>query len=75
MPKIIQSVYILHGYAYLILLWNLKTFISSDEDECAFGLHDCDLVLGECVNIEGGYICQCIYGYEGDGKVGGCHGM
>ena len=41
----------------------------SDIDECATGTHSCASVGGECVNTAGGYDCDCVSGYSGDGSV------
>ncbi|CAB3986665.1 fibrillin-2-like isoform X48, partial [Paramuricea clavata] len=39
-------------------------------DECASSQNnDCHDVNGLCVNIDGGYTCQCKQGYTGDGRT------
>ena len=48
----------------------LKPF--ADVDECSVRSHDCSK-NAECLNIEGGYNCQCSIGYTGNGKV--CEGI
>ncbi|MEJ1270834.1 epidermal growth factor [Cricetulus griseus] len=39
----------------------------SDIDECALGSASCPTTSSECINTEGGYVCRCSEGYEGDG--------
>lgn len=48
--------------------------LTSDIDECANDDNDCD-TNALCTNTEGSYICRCLKGYEGDGRicVGMCH--
>ena len=58
----------------LIHLNNMKLTTTIDEDECAYGTDNCDPILAECVNIVGGYLCECILGYEGSGYEGMCNG-
>ena len=58
----------------LIHLNNMKLVTTIDEDECAYGTDNCDPILAECVNIVGGYLCECILGYEGSGYEGMCNG-
>ncbi|KAL8206918.1 UNVERIFIED_CONTAM: hypothetical protein K2H54_035136, partial [Gekko kuhli] len=41
--------------------------VVSDVDECAFNLDHCDRSVSRCVNTEGSYICQCLFGYAEDG--------
>ncbi|EGW10408.1 Pro-epidermal growth factor, partial [Cricetulus griseus] len=36
-------------------------------DECALGSASCPTTSSECINTEGGYVCRCSEGYEGDG--------
>lgn len=43
---------------------------TTDINECARGLHDCDRNAG-CVNTYGGFECKCYNGYRGDGLS--CH--
>ena len=33
-------------------------------DECKLGLHDCDMSKEKCVNVPGGFECQCNDGYR-----------
>lgn len=41
----------------------------TDIDECASGLASCaPPSLATCVNTQGGYLCSCVDGYEGDGR-------
>ena len=56
------------------LLMNRHNYLLlfSDEDECA-GEHPCHSD-GECVDIYGGFFCQCGSGYLGDG-VENCTGI
>jgi len=35
-----------------------------DVDECAEGMSTCDLSSTECVNVVGGYFCQCRPGFR-----------
>ena len=39
-----------------------------DVDECASGEHTCD-VNAECSNAEGGFSCECLDGFTGDGAT------
>ena len=41
----------------------------SDINECATGTHSCAAEGGECANTAGGYDCDCVSGYSGDGSV------
>jgi len=36
-------------------------------DECAEGISTCDQVSTECVNVPGGYFCQCRQGFRPNG--------
>ena len=45
---------------------------SADIDECAEGLDDCD-VSADCFNTLGSFLCSCMEGYEGDGRI--CRGL
>ena len=51
--------------------WTINIFIFSDIDECSIGTHGCS-AAAECDNIEGSYMCSCLTGYTGDGRV--CEG-
>ena len=42
--------------------WTLFT----DIDECADGLATCDDVSSDCINVPGGYHCQCRSGFRAD---------
>lgn len=44
----------------------LYVYFLADVDECGF-VNDCK-VNSRCVNIQGGYNCECKEGYTGDGK-------
>lgn len=47
----------------------MKPSFILDIDECANEYeNDCD-ANALCTNIDGSYICRCIRGYEGDGRV------
>ena len=49
----------------------LRSFL--DTDECGNDdLNDCHH-LAECSNTEGSYTCECMKGYEGDGRA--CEGL
>lgn len=39
-----------------------------DVDECVSGTDDCD-DNAACVNEQGSFVCMCMDGYEGDGKI------
>ncbi|KRX88301.1 Nidogen-1 [Trichinella pseudospiralis] len=41
-------------------------FATSYLDECSHGMHRCD-INANCINMEGGYSCQCLPGFYGDG--------
>ncbi len=41
-------------------------FFSSDLDECALKTDSCDS-NANCTNTDGGYSCNCLKGYKGDG--------
>lgn len=41
--------------------------LPTDIDECELGSSDCPPTSSRCINTEGGYVCQCSEGYEGDG--------
>ncbi|XP_065674611.1 latent-transforming growth factor beta-binding protein 2 isoform X2 [Hydra vulgaris] len=48
--------------------YNLQTFqngscICVDVDECYLGKSDCDLDNGNCINLDGGFNCNCNPGY------------
>ena len=43
-----------------------------DIDECAKGIHDCD-VNARCINEMGQYKCVCKRDYRGSGFRGNCH--
>ena len=42
----------------------------TDVDECAEGITNC-VPDANCTNTEGGYVCQCGFGYNGDGRSSG----
>ena len=42
----------------------------TDVDECADGTASC-VPDANCTNTEGGYVCQCGFGYNGDGRNSG----
>ena len=44
--------------------------LHADINECAQGLSDC-IIEASCVNIGGGYYCNCPAGYFGDGLRNG----
>ena len=48
-------------------------FQLTDIDECTRNTDNCDDVLANCTNTEGGYNCTCIEGYDGDGFEGNCN--
>uniref|UniRef100_A0A8C3TT75 Epidermal growth factor n=1 Tax=Catharus ustulatus TaxID=91951 RepID=A0A8C3TT75_CATUS len=39
----------------------------SDIDECAVHMDRCNRSVSNCINTEGGYVCECLEGYTGDG--------
>ena len=39
----------------------------SDVNECVFNIHDCS-DRAKCTNLKGNFTCECLEGYEGDGK-------
>lgn len=39
----------------------------TDIDECVLARSDCPSTSSRCINTEGGYVCRCSEGYEGDG--------
>lgn len=41
-------------------------------DECLLSQHNCS-AEAECIDIDGGYMCQCKSGYIGDGFI--CEGQ
>lgn len=41
--------------------------LCSDIDECLLARSDCPTTSSRCINTEGGYVCRCSEGYEGDG--------
>ena len=45
----------------------LICLFSPDEDECTDGTADCHATLASCNNTLGGYECDCLEGYDGDG--------
>ena len=47
-------------------------YCCADIDECAQGLDSCSS-LADCTNTEGSYECECVPGYQGDGRV--CTGI
>jgi hypothetical protein len=47
-------------------------FECKDVDECEEGLHNCTSVGQECDNIDGGYKCGCVKGFELNGDTGNC---
>lgn len=51
--------------AFILCAW----IYISDINECATDADSCHITLATCTNTEGGYTCQCIPGYEGDGIV------
>ena len=42
----------------------------TDVDECAEGIASC-VPDADYTNTEGGYVCQCGFGYNGDGRSSG----
>ena len=42
-------------------------YMSTDIDECARGLDDCN-DNATCTNTPGSYMCNCFMGFTGDGK-------
>ena len=45
------------------------SYLSSDVDECAFGIHTCDdSARADCINTQGSYECVCKPGYIGNGE-------
>ena len=38
-----------------------------DIDECALGTDNCANDTATCTNVPGGFVCECITGYTGDG--------
>ena len=55
-----------HSQLYIIF------HFPTDIDECSTGAHTCHRNKANCINIEGGYTCQCKLGYTGDGRI--CNG-
>ncbi|XP_003375523.1 putative Low-density lipoprotein receptor repeat class B [Trichinella spiralis] len=43
-----------------------NSLVCIDLDECSHGMHRCD-INANCINMEGGYSCQCLPGFYGDG--------
>ena len=41
--------------------------LSTDIDECELGTSVCPPTSSECINTEGGHVCRCSEGYQGDG--------
>ena len=40
----------------------------TDVNECLEGKHHCSK-YARCKNVEGGYSCECLTGFEGDGET------
>lgn len=50
----------------LIIILSLYGYVHVDIDECSNGENTCS-PNANCYNTDGGYICQCKVGYNGDG--------
>ena len=46
-------------------MYTMGVFISSDVNECALGLDDCQHI---CTNLDGGYSCSCHEGHTRNSK-------
>ena len=58
-----------HYYTHCFLC---PAFEHTDIDECAQGLDACSS-LAECTNTVGSHDCECVNGYQGNGRF--CTGM
>ena len=50
---------------------NWDQCICRDINECNTGIHNCDLITSECINIDAGFTCNCLNQILPSGKLSG----
>ena len=61
----------LYGALRLFSAFILNSFFQNfikDINECQRDMEICTTENAECINTDGGYMCNCSLGYEGDGE-------
>ena len=70
----VYCIWLLCGYEFMYAVCVLVP--SADIDECSEDVDNC-VVGSNCTNTEGSFICQCGFGFIGDGRTAGtgCTGI
>ena len=48
-------------------MFHVPIISPTDVDECELASADCPATSSKCINTEGGFVCGCSEGYDGDG--------
>lgn len=68
---------IINHYFFVVLMWTVNSclLLISDIDECSENTGIC-VDNANCTNTDGSFICQCGFGFVGDGRSTGtgCNG-
>ena len=56
----------MHDTIFCLGTVSRSVIVGTDIDECLEALHDCSQ-HAVCINVDGSYTCECVFGYEGNG--------